>query len=152
MKAHTRVISIPNIFCKLHHMGLTSAEDIFRISEEIPKANWWTRQARTLGKRSRKCAPCFCFVVVPYLASNTFFVNNTEYPQRTKGPNISNGTWLKRGGRHHFWGPRRLLFWGNWLPVIILTCRAQQILISYSRSAWCQQRTHCTPKHSPCLS
>lgn len=43
MKAHTRVISIPNIFCKLHHMGLTFAEDIFRISVSIPKENWWTR-------------------------------------------------------------------------------------------------------------
>lgn len=39
MKAHTRVISIPNIFCKLHHMGLTFAEDIFRISVNIPKEN-----------------------------------------------------------------------------------------------------------------
>lgn len=39
MKAHTRVISIPSIFCKLHHMGLTFAEDIFRISVSIPKEN-----------------------------------------------------------------------------------------------------------------
>lgn len=39
MKAHTKVISIPNIFCKLHHMGLTFAEDIFRISVSIPKEN-----------------------------------------------------------------------------------------------------------------
>lgn len=43
MKAHTRVVSIPNIFCKLHHMGLTFAEDIFRVSVNIPKENSWTR-------------------------------------------------------------------------------------------------------------
>lgn len=150
MKAHRRVISIPNILCKWHHLGLTLAEDIFRISEEIPKENRWTRQACALGTRSRKCAPYIYFF--SYLASNTFCTTNTEHPQRTKGPSTSSGTWLKRGGRQHSWGPSRLLFWGNWLPVIILTCLAQQILIPYSRGAWCQQRTHCTLKRSSCLS
>lgn len=83
MKAHTRVISIPNIFCKLHHMGLTLAEDIFRISEEIPKANDGPGRRGLWGREAEIC-PLFLFCCF-LICFKYFFCKQHRISSKNKG-------------------------------------------------------------------